>query len=62
MAQYPKIESIGSIGSIILAILEVQAGMEWTGRSYWDFGGLGVVVHMRFCVSSSTGESGWAWV
>ena len=24
MAQYPKIESIGSIGSIILAILEVQ--------------------------------------
>ena len=25
MAQYPKIESMGSIGSIILAILEVQA-------------------------------------
>ena len=24
IAQYPKIESIGSIGSIILAILEVQ--------------------------------------
>ena len=24
MAQYPKIESIGSIGSIILTILEVQ--------------------------------------
>ena len=25
MAQYPKLESISSIGSIILAILEVQA-------------------------------------
>ena len=24
MAQYPKIETIGSIGSIVLAILEVQ--------------------------------------
>ena len=24
MAQYPKIESIGSIGSIVFAILEVQ--------------------------------------
>ena len=27
MAQYPKIESIGSIGSIILAILEVQVDL-----------------------------------
>ena len=27
MAQYPKIESRGSIGSIILAILEVQVGV-----------------------------------
>ena len=27
MAQYPKIESIGSMGSIILAILEVQASL-----------------------------------
>ena len=27
MAQYPKIESIGSIGSIILAILEVQVNL-----------------------------------
>ena len=24
MAQYPKIESVGSVGSILLAILEVQ--------------------------------------
>ena len=28
MAQYPKIESIGSIGSILLAILEVQVVVE----------------------------------
>ena len=28
MAQYPKIESMGSIGSIILAILEVQVGLK----------------------------------
>ena len=28
MAQYSKIESIGSIGSIILAILEVQVGTD----------------------------------
>ena len=27
MAQYPKIESIGSIGSIVLAILEVQVSL-----------------------------------
>ena len=29
MDQYPKIESIGSIGSIILAILEVQVVLGW---------------------------------
>ena len=29
MAQYPKIESIGSIGSIILALLEVQVYSLW---------------------------------
>ena len=28
MAQYPKIESTGSIGSIVLAILEVQVGIK----------------------------------
>ena len=33
MAQYPKIESIGSIGSIILAILEVQVGTQFSSRA-----------------------------
>ena len=30
MAHYPKIESIGMIGSIIMAILEVQVGLYCT--------------------------------
>ena len=34
MAQYPKIESTGSIGSIILAILEVQVGGRWTINAF----------------------------
>ena len=33
MGQYPKIESTGSIGSIILAILEVQVGAKDLGYS-----------------------------
>ena len=32
MDQYPKIDSIGSIGSIILATLEVQASAPCAGR------------------------------
>ena len=32
MAQYPKTESVGSIGSIILAILEVQVALVKTKR------------------------------
>ena len=31
MAQYPKIESMGSMGSILLAILEVQIVPCWVG-------------------------------
>ena len=33
LAQYPKIESIGSIGSIILAILEVQENGK---HNFWN--------------------------
>ena len=56
MAQYPKIERIVSIGSIILAILEVQVGtvpyqettvwgpllvaQEWGGRGQQGLGSL----------------------
>ena len=43
MAQYPKIESIASTGSILLGILEVQASMQHgegqrhcTGRTEWN--------------------------
>ena len=39
MAQYPKIETIGSIGSIILAILEVQVFIEWASLPSLAHGG-----------------------
>ena len=43
MAQYPKIESIGSIGSIILAILEVQVAV-CHGASIFELN-----LHVRLC-------------
>ena len=45
MAQYPKIESIGSIGSILLAILEVQEFLNF--QVFWKLGVTGPLVCSR---------------